>query len=479
MVRGQRLTFDRALRLPNPRQSAPPVVAFTGSGGKTTAMFQLARSLQPPVVVSATTHLGRHQANLADSHWMVERPQDLEALQKIPSGVTLVTGPLVGERTRGLSEALMDLLHDLCRDQNTPLLIEADGSRQKPLKAPAAHEPVIPPYADTVITLVGLSGIGIPLSSETVFRPELFASLAGLEIGDTITVEALGRELGHPQGGLQHIPPSARRILLLNQADNAHLQGVARSLAENLHSSFPTAVIASLAPNSNEGLGDGEPASRIHAVLEPVAGILLAAGGSTRFGSPKALLDWHGHPFVRAVAETAILAGLCPLIIVTGAEAEQVETVLQGLPASLIRNPAWQAGQSTSIRAGLASLGNSQLLQRGPGRCPTPPWLPEQVGAALFLLADQPQITPAVLRALVDEHARTLAPILAPQVQDRRANPVLFDQCTFPALMDLRGDVGGRAIFSQFPPAYLPWQDTALLLDVDTPEQYRRLLDEP
>jgi molybdenum cofactor cytidylyltransferase len=62
-------------------------------------------------------------------------------------------------------------------------------------------------------------------------------------------------------------------------------------------------------------------------------------------------------------------------------------------------------------------------------------------------------------------------------VLDRRANPVLFDRATFPDLMALKGDVGGRGVFSKYKVTYLPWYDEALLLDVDTPEQYQRLKD--
>jgi len=81
------------------------------------------------------------------------------------------------------------------------------------------------------------------------------------------------------------------------------------------------------------------------------------------------------------------------------------------------------------------------------------------------------------LHALLAEHASSLAPVIAPMVLDQRANPVLFDRVTFRDLMALEGDVGGRALFSQYKVSYLPWHDAALLLDVDTPEHYRRLKD--
>ena len=82
-----------------------------------------------------------------------------------------------------------------------------------------------------------------------------------------------------------------------------------------------------------------------------------------------------------------------------------------------------------------------------------------------------------VIRALVENHAAELHPIIAPLVMmERRGNPVLFDRTTFPDLMDLQGDSGGRSIFSRHHVEYMPWHDDRLLIDVDKPEDYQRLI---
>jgi molybdenum cofactor cytidylyltransferase len=78
----------------------------------------------------------------------------------------------------------------------------------------------------------------------------------------------------------------------------------------------------------------------------------------------------------------------------------------------------------------------------------------------------------------MEKHAAGLSPVVAPMIMDRRANPVLFDRVTFDDLVSLQGDVGGRAILHKFNVEYLPWHDERLLLDVDTPEMYQRLLAE-
>jgi molybdenum cofactor cytidylyltransferase len=101
---------------------------------------------------------------------------------------------------------------------------------------------------------------------------------------------------------------------------------------------------------------------------------------------------------------------------------------------------------------------------------------PAKAGAAIFLLADQPQVSVEVLEALVASHRKGLPSVLAPLVEERRANPTLFDQVTFADLLRLEGDQGGRALFSKYSPQYLPWMDPGLLSDVDTPEDYDRLL---
>ncbi len=105
----------------------------------------------------------------------------------------------------------------------------------------------------------------------------------------------------------------------------------------------------------------------IFAVHEPAAAIVLAAGDSSRYGKTKQLLDWHGEPFVRAVAKTALEAGCSPVVVVTGSDAEQVESAVKDLPVTVVHNPDWKEGQASSIRAGLQVLPPPSLPQIRPG----------------------------------------------------------------------------------------------------------------
>ncbi|GAB4577776.1 MAG: molybdenum cofactor cytidylyltransferase [Anaerolineales bacterium] len=436
--------MDLAKALRVTRQSR---LAFVGAGGKTTAMFQLARQLPPPVLVTATTHLAVEQLKLADCHFIVQTAEAVRKTEKL-EGVVLFTGPLADDgRTRGVDESTLQEIRARAETLNGPLLIEADGSRQRPLKAPADHEPPIPGFVDTVVVVAGLSGLGRPLTAETVHRPERFASLAGLAMGEWVTGEALGRVLGHPEGGLKNIPPKARRVVLLNQADTVALQSQARGLVEGLLAGFDGVGIATVL------------SQEVFAMHENMAGVVLAGGGSRRLGQPKQLLAWQGKPLVRHIVEVALEAGVSPVVVVTGAYGEEVAEAVRGLPARVAHNPAWAEGQSTSVRRGLAEL-------------------PVGVGGAVFLLVDQPFVSAPLIRALMEEHARTLAPIAAPLIEEQRGNPVLFDRVTFGAFEGLQGDVGARPLFARYRPVWVPWHDARALTDVDTWEDYQRLSEE-
>jgi molybdenum cofactor cytidylyltransferase len=445
------LSLAQALRV-----NSSPCIAFIGSGGKTTAMFQLARTLSKierssPVIVTATSHLGAWQLGLADQYIIAETPSPIEKLEHGLKGIILITGAVDGDRTKPIDSNLMNWLQQFCGYHSIPLLIEADGSRGKPLKAWAEHEPPIPGFVEFVVQIVGLTGLGKSLNDENVHRPEVFSKLSGLSLGESITADSLVRVLKQKESGLKNIPANARKVVLLNQADTPELQSAAQGIAQALIHEYDSVIISSLEQE------------KFFAVNEPVAGIILAAGESKRFGQPKQLLDWKGQPFVRSVAKTALEAGLLPIVVISGANAELVEFVVKDLNVTVIKNEDWKSGQGSSIRAGIESFALNPSLK---------------MGAAIFLLTDQPQVTTSILRALVEKHAEGLYPIVAPMVMDQRANPVLFDRATFPDLMTLEGDVGGRAIFHKHRVEYLPWHDDRLLLDVDTPEMYQRLISD-
>jgi len=139
------------------------------------------------------------------------------------------------------------------------------------------------------------------------------------------------------------------------------------------------------------------------------------------------LLPLAGEPLIRQTLRRALSSSLDPVILVVGHEADEVRASVAGLPVDCVFNPDAAAGQSTSVRAGLAVLS-------------------PDVEAAVFILGDQPGVNSNVIETLITAWQDSRAPVVAPRYEDRMGNPVLFDQRVFPQLNLLEGDVGARSI---------------------------------
>ena len=180
-----------------------------------------------------------------------------------------------------------------------------------------------------------------------------------------------------------------------------------------------------------------------------VAAVILAAGGSTRFGSPKQRARIGGRTLVERVVDVARDAGLDPIVVVLplGIEAPAaVDGVVNDDPA---------AGQSRSLRLGLAALR-------------------QEVGSAVILLGDQPTLSAETLQAVLTEPDRG-RPFVAASAEDRLGPPVLLSRAAFAMATDVIGDMGLRGVLADRPELVTPVDVLAHAPDVDTPEQLERL----
>ena len=192
--------------------------------------------------------------------------------------------------------------------------------------------------------------------------------------------------------------------------------------------------------------------------MSDTALILLAAGSSSRMGSPKQLLRFRGEPLVRHAARTALDAGCLPVIVVLGANEREIQPALDGLAVEIVVNPRWMEGMGTSIRAGLNALGN------------------RAVRGAILALADQPFVTADTLRALTQRHLESGVPIVASRYLDTVGVPVFFQRAVWSLLMEIKPAEGCKGVI-------LRNADDAVLLDcpeaaidLDTPADYARAL---
>jgi CTP:molybdopterin cytidylyltransferase MocA len=190
-----------------------------------------------------------------------------------------------------------------------------------------------------------------------------------------------------------------------------------------------------------------------------IAGVVLAAGASSRLGQPKQLLPFRGRPLLETTLARVVTARLDEVVVVLGGSAEAILAQIDLHGARPVLNPDYRDGQSTSLRAGLAAV-------------------EDRAEAVVFVLGDQPLQSVAVIDALVATYRQTGAPIVAPTYGGVRGNPVLFASVTFPLLHGLSGDQGARPLLRARADLVrdVPVGVPAPPADIDTWDDYRAVL---
>ncbi len=213
-------------------------VALVGGGGKSTAMFRLAREVVGTggrAITTTTTKIFAGQIALSPAHVPAAKATRAAVLDALDAhGQVLVIGeedPASGKADGiplDLFARLREWFPDAC------MLNEADGSRMLPFKAPAEHEPVIPPATTLVVPVVGADVIGQPLDAEHVHRPERVRALSGAAPGAVVTPEIVARVLAHADGGCKGVPAGARVVVMINKVEALVDRGPAHETARRL-----------------------------------------------------------------------------------------------------------------------------------------------------------------------------------------------------------------------------------------------------
>jgi molybdenum cofactor cytidylyltransferase len=192
----------------------------------------------------------------------------------------------------------------------------------------------------------------------------------------------------------------------------------------------------------------------------PVAGILLAAGTSSRMGSNKLLFDLGGESVLRGAARRALDGGLAPLFVVLGHQEEKARRELDGLPCRIVVNPKYEQGINSSLKAGVAALTA----------------LPEDVQAAMVMLADMPFVSAEMIAGLIARYRSTEAPLVISDYEGVNAPPMLYDRSLFGELQTMTGEGCGRQVVQRHrhEAEVLAWP-AAALADLDVPEDYERV----
>jgi len=200
------------------------VISLVGAGGKTTFMLALARELADAgesVITTTTTKIFDWQASGTSLILEADEKRMLELLQqelKKHRHITLARERLPAEgKLKGISPELVDGLAQL--ERIDCIIVEADGAARKPLKAPNETEPVIPQSTSLVIPVVGIDALGLGLTEENVFRPQVVSRLTGVPSGGVISADAIATLITHPEGIIKGSPAHARIVPLINKMD--------------------------------------------------------------------------------------------------------------------------------------------------------------------------------------------------------------------------------------------------------------------
>jgi CTP:molybdopterin cytidylyltransferase MocA len=191
-------------------------------------------------------------------------------------------------------------------------------------------------------------------------------------------------------------------------------------------------------------------------VKDNFAGVILAAGKSERFGASKIVVDWQGEPLIRFVARQVISFDLSPVIIVLGAVIQPAVNALDGLPVKIVVNRRFQSGIGTSFSTGIRSL-------------------PTEIEGAFVFLGDQPLLSRELVKTMVD-HSNE-ADVIVPTIDGVPGHPVLWKRQTFSRIRQLYVGETGKSIQNEFRCYQLAWKDPNILVDIDTKEDYKKLVN--
>ncbi len=191
--------------------------------------------------------------------------------------------------------------------------------------------------------------------------------------------------------------------------------------------------------------------------IGPVAGVVLAAGASTRMGENKLLFDLGGEALVRRSVGRATAAGLDPVVVVLGHDADRVRSKLAGLPCRTVVNPDYARGINASLKTGIATL-------------------PAETTAAVVMLADMPFVTTQMIATLVERYRAGSAPLVVSDYEGVNAPPMLYDRSLFPELLQMEGEGCGKQVVRRHraAAAVARWP-AAALTDLDVPGDYDRV----
>lgn len=216
-----------------------PLICLVGAGGKTTTMFTIASALKnmgQQVLVTTTTKIFHPERNQYDS-LIIEAAGTPSHLEEGKPGTITCLGKRLSSKDNkliGIDKERVDQIYDTGYFHT--IIVEGDGAKRKPIKAPGTGEPVIPQKTTLMLGVIGLDALGKPVTDENVHRWRQFCEVTSTKENDPIDEDAIIRLITSPNGLFKNAPKSSRRIVFLNKADIPHLKTAANRIRQTLES---------------------------------------------------------------------------------------------------------------------------------------------------------------------------------------------------------------------------------------------------
>lgn len=434
------------------------VISLVEAGGKTSFMYALAReliSLQRKVLITTTTHLKKPTEKTYELMILENCPKKAAAkINQIfdTSNTVLWADKEVSDgKICGLPAESINIVADMNIADN--ILIEADGAKGLPIKAPTSHEPVIPTKTTIVVGVIGIDALGCRIDNNTVHRPEILSKIVQKPIGGIIDEIVIQKLICSPYGLFKGATEQMKKIVVINKVDNSTILGPAIRLAESIKNTNNIDILHIILTSFN----CKTPRIRVIFIMEEsskdgikIWGIILAAGEGKRAGGGKLSRDIQGKPMLQHVVEMATQSSLDGVLLVIGYERNLGEKIAKCTGIKSYYNPDYSLGMSTSLKLGISKV-------------------PEGISAVAIILGDMPYVQRKTLDSIVNLYKTTRSKIIIPVCNGKKGHPVLMSCKYNGEIYNILGDIGAREIIKKHRDEVMHWQtnDLGILRDID------------
>jgi molybdenum cofactor cytidylyltransferase len=196
-----------------------------------------------------------------------------------------------------------------------------------------------------------------------------------------------------------------------------------------------------------------------------IAGLILAAGESSRMGTDKALLAYRSRTFLETIIGTLRQAGIEHVAVVLGHHANEIQRAIDLAGTEVVINQDYRRGQTSSLQAGLRAFHNTDAKPH------------QEIEAVVLCLVDHPAISAEITEQLIAAFRKSHAPVMIPTYQGQRGHPVLITRAVCSELLTMDSNKGANTVIRSYRDAthFVEVDDSGILLDIDDSEAYRRL----